>query len=133
MRHLEWFAQPGVDGLVFVGERGAVLRGTTFGRKWRRARDKAGLTTPSASPSAADAPQPRSEPPPGRLLRGRAPGVARPVPVRAAPRRHVRPVPASGNPATARTIIRGVSALARFSYSRRAVRQALIRPSAAAL
>jgi integrase len=42
-RHLEWFAQPGPDGLVFVGERGAVLRGTTFGRKWRRARDKVGL------------------------------------------------------------------------------------------
>ncbi|RPK39910.1 site-specific integrase [Streptomyces sp. ADI93-02] len=42
-RHLEWFAQPGPDGLVFVGERGAVLRGTTFGRKWRRARDTVGL------------------------------------------------------------------------------------------
>ncbi len=43
-RHLEWFAQPGPDGLVFVGEKGAVLRGTTFGRKWRRARDKVGLS-----------------------------------------------------------------------------------------
>lgn len=42
-RHLEWFAQPGPDGLVFVRERGAVLRGTTFGRKWRRDRDKVGL------------------------------------------------------------------------------------------
>ncbi|WP_175411940.1 site-specific integrase [Streptomyces sp. TRM64462] len=42
-RHLEWFAQPGPDGLVFVGEKGAALRGTTFGRKWRRARDKVGL------------------------------------------------------------------------------------------
>ncbi|MGX8277132.1 MULTISPECIES: tyrosine-type recombinase/integrase [unclassified Streptomyces] len=42
-RHLEWFAQPGPDGLVFVGEKGAALRGTTFGRKWRKARDKAGL------------------------------------------------------------------------------------------
>ncbi|MFI9580457.1 tyrosine-type recombinase/integrase [Streptomyces sp. NPDC052236] len=42
-RHLEWFAQPGAEGLVFVGEKGAVLRGTTFGRKWRKARDKVGL------------------------------------------------------------------------------------------
>ncbi|MBV9024403.1 MAG: site-specific integrase [Streptomycetaceae bacterium] len=42
-RHLEWFAQPGPDGLVFVGEKGAALRGTTFGRKWRKARDKVGL------------------------------------------------------------------------------------------
>lgn len=42
-RHLEWFAKPGPDGLVFVGERGAVLRGTTFGRKWRKARDKVEL------------------------------------------------------------------------------------------
>ncbi|WP_326611199.1 site-specific integrase [Streptomyces scopuliridis] len=42
-RHLEWFAEPGPDGLVFVGEKGAALRGTTFGRKWRRARDRAGL------------------------------------------------------------------------------------------
>jgi integrase len=42
-RHLEWFAKPGSDGLVFVGEKGAALRGTTFGRKWRKARDKVGL------------------------------------------------------------------------------------------
>lgn len=42
-QHLDWFAQPGPDGLVFVGEKGAALRGTTFGRKWRRARDKVGL------------------------------------------------------------------------------------------
>ncbi|MFE9122163.1 tyrosine-type recombinase/integrase [Streptomyces sp. NPDC007172] len=28
---------------MFVGERGARLRGTTFGRKWRKARDQAGL------------------------------------------------------------------------------------------
>ncbi|MET9529869.1 MULTISPECIES: tyrosine-type recombinase/integrase [unclassified Streptomyces] len=42
-RHLDWFAQPGSDGLVFVGERGAELRGTTFGRKWRKARDLVGL------------------------------------------------------------------------------------------
>lgn len=42
-RHLEWFAQPGPDGPVFVGEKGAALRGTTFGRKWRKARDQVGL------------------------------------------------------------------------------------------
>lgn len=29
-RHLEWFARDGPDGLVFVGEKGAALRGTTF-------------------------------------------------------------------------------------------------------
>ncbi|MBT2442810.1 hypothetical protein J7E93_22405 [Streptomyces sp. ISL-36] len=43
-RHLEWFAQDGPDGLDFVGERGASLRGTTFGRKWRKARDAVGLS-----------------------------------------------------------------------------------------
>ncbi|MFF9013441.1 tyrosine-type recombinase/integrase [Streptomyces sp. NPDC014870] len=42
-RHLEWFAQDGPDGLVFVGEKGAALRGTTFGRKWRKARDAVGM------------------------------------------------------------------------------------------
>ncbi|WP_338677711.1 site-specific integrase [Streptomyces sp. SCSIO 30461] len=42
-RHLEWFAKDGPDGLVFVGERGAALRGTTFGRKWRKARDAVGM------------------------------------------------------------------------------------------
>ncbi|MFF5635520.1 tyrosine-type recombinase/integrase [Streptomyces sp. NPDC012825] len=42
-RHLEWFAQDGPDGLVFVGERGAALRGTAFGRKWCKARDAVGL------------------------------------------------------------------------------------------
>lgn len=42
-RHLEWFAKDGPDGLVFVGEKGAALRGTTFGRKWRKARDVVGM------------------------------------------------------------------------------------------
>ncbi|MFD9032566.1 hypothetical protein ACFVZW_15650 [Streptomyces sp. NPDC059567] len=42
-RHLEWFAQDGPDGLVFVGEKGAALRGTTFGRKWGKARDAVGM------------------------------------------------------------------------------------------
>ncbi|GGU32182.1 tyrosine-type recombinase/integrase [Streptomyces violascens] len=43
LRHLDWFAEAGAEGLVFVGERGAKLRGTTFGRKWRKARDQVGL------------------------------------------------------------------------------------------
>ncbi|MET7270522.1 tyrosine-type recombinase/integrase [Streptomyces flaveolus] len=42
-RHLDWFAEKGPDGLVFVGEKGAAFRRTTFGRKWRRAREVAGL------------------------------------------------------------------------------------------
>ncbi|MEU3772129.1 site-specific integrase [Streptomyces sp. NPDC032472] len=43
-RHLEWFAQDGPEGLVFVGEKGAPLRGTSFGRKWRQARDAVGMS-----------------------------------------------------------------------------------------
>ncbi|MFB7636801.1 tyrosine-type recombinase/integrase [Streptomyces sp. NPDC056149] len=42
-RHLDWFAEKGPDGLLFVGEKGAPFRRSTFGRKWRRARAKAGL------------------------------------------------------------------------------------------
>ncbi|MEV5277509.1 site-specific integrase [Streptomyces sp. NPDC052811] len=42
-RHLDWFAEAGPEGLVFIGERGARLRGTTFGRKWRKAREQVGL------------------------------------------------------------------------------------------
>ena len=42
-RHLDWFAAKDPDGLLFVGERGAPFRRSTFGRKWRRARDKVGL------------------------------------------------------------------------------------------
>lgn len=44
-RHLEWFAQDGPDGLMawcWLG-RGERLRGTTFGRKWRKARDAVGM------------------------------------------------------------------------------------------
>ncbi|MGW1557870.1 tyrosine-type recombinase/integrase [Streptomyces sp. NPDC002144] len=37
-QHLAWFAEKGPDGLVFVGEKGAPFRRTSFGRKWRRAR-----------------------------------------------------------------------------------------------
>lgn len=42
-RHLDWFAEKDLNGLVFVGEKGAPFRRSTFGRKWRRARAKAGL------------------------------------------------------------------------------------------
>ncbi|WP_043265078.1 tyrosine-type recombinase/integrase [Streptomyces sp. CT34] len=42
-RHLDWFAEKGPDGLLFVGEKGAPFRRSTFGRKWRRARAQVGL------------------------------------------------------------------------------------------
>ncbi|MFI1097535.1 tyrosine-type recombinase/integrase [Streptomyces sp. NPDC020917] len=42
-RHLDWFAAKDTDGLLFVGERGAPFRRSTFGRKWRKARTKVGL------------------------------------------------------------------------------------------
>ncbi|MFE5816221.1 tyrosine-type recombinase/integrase [Streptomyces sp. NPDC056479] len=34
--HLESYAESGPDGLLFVGEEGAPLRRSTFGRKWRK-------------------------------------------------------------------------------------------------
>lgn len=42
-RHLDWFAAKEPDGLLFVGERGAPFRRSTFGRRWRRARETVGL------------------------------------------------------------------------------------------
>lgn len=42
-RHVEWFAGKEPDGLLFVGERGAPFRRSTFGRKWRAARVKVGM------------------------------------------------------------------------------------------
>ena len=42
-RHLDWFAAKEPDGLLFVGQRGAPFRRSTFGRKWRKARAKVGL------------------------------------------------------------------------------------------
>lgn len=42
-RHLAWFAEKEPNGLLFVGEKGAPFRRSSFGRKWRRARAKAGL------------------------------------------------------------------------------------------
>jgi integrase len=41
--HLESYAEPGPDGLIFVGEKGAPFRRSTFGRKWRRAREVVGM------------------------------------------------------------------------------------------
>jgi hypothetical protein len=43
-RHLDWFAAEEPDGLLFVGERGAPFRRSTFGRRWRKARAAVGLS-----------------------------------------------------------------------------------------
>ncbi len=43
-RHLDWFAEKEPDGLLFVGEKGAPFRRTSFGRKWAKARAKVGLS-----------------------------------------------------------------------------------------
>ncbi|WP_105972985.1 tyrosine-type recombinase/integrase [Streptomyces geranii] len=42
-RHLQWFAEKEPGGLLFVGEKGAPFRRSTFGRKWRKARTKVGM------------------------------------------------------------------------------------------
>ncbi len=42
-RHLDWYTEKDPDGLLFVGEKGAPFRRSTFGRKWRKARQKVGL------------------------------------------------------------------------------------------
>ncbi|WP_368662742.1 tyrosine-type recombinase/integrase [Kitasatospora sp. NA04385] len=41
-QHMAWFAEEGLEGYLFVGERGGRLRGSTFGRKFRKARAKVG-------------------------------------------------------------------------------------------
>ena len=41
--HLERLAQPGDDGLVFIGPQGGRLRRSTFRRTWTKARTAAGL------------------------------------------------------------------------------------------
>jgi integrase len=41
--HLERFAQPGDDGLVFIGPKGGRLRRSTFRRTWTRSRTAVGL------------------------------------------------------------------------------------------
>jgi len=43
LRHLKWYAEKEPDGLLFVGEKGAPFRRSSFGRKWRRARAQVGL------------------------------------------------------------------------------------------
>lgn len=42
-RHLDWYAEKGPEGLLFVGEKGKPFRRSTFGRKWRRARTLVGM------------------------------------------------------------------------------------------
>ncbi|MET7310044.1 tyrosine-type recombinase/integrase [Streptomyces sp. NPDC005571] len=42
-RHLDWYAEKGPDGLLFVGEKGKPFRRSSFGRKWRRARVLVGM------------------------------------------------------------------------------------------
>lgn len=42
-RHLDWYAEKGPDGLLFVGEKRKPFRRSTFGRKWRKARATVGL------------------------------------------------------------------------------------------
>jgi len=42
-RHLDWYAEKEPDGLLFVGEKGAPFRRSTFGRKWRKARKQVGM------------------------------------------------------------------------------------------
>ncbi|MCP3822514.1 site-specific integrase [Streptomyces sp. A3M-1-3] len=42
-RHLAWYAEKKPDGLLFVGEKGAPFRRSSFGRKWRKARAMVGL------------------------------------------------------------------------------------------
>ncbi|EMF52912.1 tyrosine-type recombinase/integrase [Streptomyces sp. SID5476] len=43
-RHLESYAEPGPAGLIFVGEKDAPFRRSTFGRKWRKAREIVGMS-----------------------------------------------------------------------------------------
>lgn len=42
-RHLDWYAEKGPDGLLFVGEKDKPFRRSTFGRKRRKARAHVGL------------------------------------------------------------------------------------------
>ncbi|MBC3843417.1 site-specific integrase [Streptacidiphilus sp. 4-A2] len=39
-QHMAWYTEPGPEGFVFVGEKGAPFRRSTFGRKFRKARAK---------------------------------------------------------------------------------------------
>ncbi|MGW7487171.1 tyrosine-type recombinase/integrase [Streptomyces sp. NPDC054786] len=42
-RHLDWYAEKDPDGLLFVGEKGKPFRRSSFGRKWRKARELVGM------------------------------------------------------------------------------------------
>jgi integrase len=42
--HMELYAGKGPTGLVFLGEKGAPFRRSTFGRKWRKARAVVGMS-----------------------------------------------------------------------------------------
>ncbi|GAA2389162.1 hypothetical protein GCM10010255_16840 [Streptomyces coeruleofuscus] len=42
-RHLESYAESGPDGLLFVGEKGAPFRCSTFVRRCRKAREIVGM------------------------------------------------------------------------------------------
>ncbi|MFD8010680.1 tyrosine-type recombinase/integrase [Streptomyces sp. NPDC058955] len=42
-RHMDWYAEKGPEGLLFVGEKGAPFRRSTFGRRWKKARLKVGM------------------------------------------------------------------------------------------
>jgi integrase len=42
-QHVSQFAEAGEDGLIFVGEKGGLLRRPNFRRNWLRALDKAGI------------------------------------------------------------------------------------------
>ncbi|MEU7488791.1 FtsK/SpoIIIE domain-containing protein [Streptomyces sp. NPDC042319] len=44
-RHLDWYAEKdkGAEGLLFVGEKGKPFRRSSFGRKWRKARERIGM------------------------------------------------------------------------------------------
>lgn len=42
-RHLDRYVDKDQEGLLFVGEKGAPFRRSSFGRKWRRARTKVGM------------------------------------------------------------------------------------------
>ncbi|WP_338423536.1 hypothetical protein [Streptomyces gobiensis] len=41
--HLAWFTEPGENGLLFVGEKGALSAVRPSGRKWRKVRALVGL------------------------------------------------------------------------------------------
>ena len=44
-RHLDRYAAPGSDGLVFAGAKGAQLRRSNFSKPWSRALARAGIAT----------------------------------------------------------------------------------------